>query len=70
MIGKLVTFGVVPTRPETGYGYIQRGEPISGDAFTIGQFVEKQRFLFLQQVQTNLETAQKQRLLNRLGGRR
>ncbi len=23
-----VTFGIVPTRPETGYGYIERGEPI------------------------------------------
>ena len=23
--GKLVTFGIVPTAPETGYGYIQRG---------------------------------------------
>ncbi len=24
----LVTFGVKPTRPETGYGYIERGEPL------------------------------------------
>lgn len=26
--GKLVTFGIAPTRPETGYGYIEAGEPI------------------------------------------
>lgn len=25
----LVTFGIVPTAPETGYGYIQQGEPVS-----------------------------------------
>ena len=38
--GKLVAFGIMPTRPETGYGYIQRGEAV-GDAFTIARFVEK-----------------------------
>lgn len=37
---KLVTFGVVPITPETGYGYIKAGEPI-GDAFSVEQFVEK-----------------------------
>ncbi|MFP4329983.1 MAG: sugar phosphate nucleotidyltransferase, partial [Alkalispirochaetaceae bacterium] len=26
--GKLVTFGITPTRPETGYGYIEAGDPI------------------------------------------
>jgi len=38
--GKLVTFGVVPTRPETGYGYIRRG---AGQApvYPIAEFVEK-----------------------------
>lgn len=30
--GKLVTFGIVPTGPETGYGYIQRGTEFSSDA--------------------------------------
>lgn len=44
--GFLVTFGVVPASPETGYGYIQRGEAIGGlngvvDAFKIKRFVEK-----------------------------
>lgn len=38
--GKLVTFGIVPTAPETGYGYIQGGEAIS-DAFAVNEFVEK-----------------------------
>jgi mannose-1-phosphate guanylyltransferase/mannose-6-phosphate isomerase len=38
--GKLVTFGIVPTVPETGYGYIKAGES-QGEAFTVAQFVEK-----------------------------
>ena len=38
--GKLVAFGIKPTRPETGYGYIQRGEA-TDDAFQIARFVEK-----------------------------
>jgi mannose-1-phosphate guanylyltransferase/mannose-6-phosphate isomerase len=38
--GKLVTFGIVPTIPETGYGYIKAGES-QGDAFSVAQFVEK-----------------------------
>lgn len=40
--GKLVTFGIVPTAPETGYGYIQRDQSKHGDrAFKVAQFVEK-----------------------------
>src|SRR5690242_16848216 len=38
--GRLVTFGVVPHAPETGYGYIKRGESL-GPVYRIGQFVEK-----------------------------
>ena len=38
--GKLVTFGVVPNKPETGYGYIRRGAG-NGPAYPIAQFVEK-----------------------------
>lgn len=38
--GKLATFGIVPTAPETGYGYIQKGEAF-GDAFVVSSFVEK-----------------------------
>jgi len=40
--GKLVTFGVTPTRAETGYGYIEASEPPSVDnAVPIKRFVEK-----------------------------
>src|SRR3989449_11383648 len=28
--GSLVTFGITPRGPVTGYGYIERGEPVSG----------------------------------------
>jgi mannose-1-phosphate guanylyltransferase/mannose-6-phosphate isomerase len=38
--GKLVTFGVVPTAPETGYGYIRHGELRAGAA-PIEEFIEK-----------------------------
>ena len=38
--GRLVTFGVVPTGPETGYGYIRRG-PGEGPAYPVQRFVEK-----------------------------
>jgi mannose-1-phosphate guanylyltransferase/mannose-6-phosphate isomerase len=39
----LVTFGVRPTRPETGYGYILKGGDIDKvyNAFKVGQFTEK-----------------------------
>lgn len=36
----LVSFGIAADRPETGYGYLRRGAPLSG-GFTIRQFVEK-----------------------------
>jgi mannose-1-phosphate guanylyltransferase / mannose-6-phosphate isomerase len=42
--GRLVTFGVVPTAPETGYGYIRRGAALGAvaeGAFAISAFVEK-----------------------------
>lgn len=40
--GKLVTFGIVPSTPETGYGYIQRGGASGSDGvFAIARFVEK-----------------------------
>jgi mannose-1-phosphate guanylyltransferase/mannose-6-phosphate isomerase len=38
--GHLVTFGIVPTAPETGYGYIKSGNQ-NGDAFSVSEFVEK-----------------------------
>ncbi|MDP5143065.1 mannose-1-phosphate guanylyltransferase/mannose-6-phosphate isomerase [Rheinheimera baltica] len=37
---KLVTFGIVPTAAETGYGYIKRGTA-TGSAYAVSQFVEK-----------------------------
>ena len=44
--GKLVTFGIVPDQPHTGYGYIEAGNPIQ-DGFEVAKFIEK----------PNLETA-------------
>jgi mannose-1-phosphate guanylyltransferase len=38
--GKLVTFGIVPTQPHTGYGYIRRGKDL-GKGFEVDAFVEK-----------------------------
>jgi mannose-1-phosphate guanylyltransferase len=48
---KLVTFGIVPTSPETGYGYIKRGELVIDvtveqeqnitESFRVSEFVEK-----------------------------
>ncbi len=46
--GQLVTFGIVPTHPETGYGYIRTGDLIDGTASAVAEFVEK----------PDLETAQ------------
>ena len=37
----LVTFGVQPDRPETGYGYIKRGEALAEGVFRVARFVEK-----------------------------
>jgi mannose-1-phosphate guanylyltransferase/mannose-6-phosphate isomerase len=40
--GQLVTFGIVPVSPETGYGYIQRGaDDSAGGVHRIARFVEK-----------------------------
>ncbi|BDY68343.1 mannose-1-phosphate guanylyltransferase 1 [Escherichia coli] len=42
--GRLVTFGIVPTGPETGYGYIHRGQEETLDeqiAYQVSRFVEK-----------------------------
>lgn len=51
--GAVVTFGIVPSAPETGYGYIRQGGPhridgLVGNAFQLDGFVEK----------PDLETAQ------------
>lgn len=39
--GKLVTFGIVPGGPNTGYGYIKQGAPLGDGAFHVERFVEK-----------------------------
>ncbi len=39
--GRLVTFGIVPTAPETGYGYIHRGKALQNPGFQVSAFVEK-----------------------------
>ena len=44
--GRLITFGIVPEKPETGYGYIKMGDPLPSTgagqpAVTIAAFVEK-----------------------------
>jgi len=53
--GKLVTFGIVPSEPNTGYGYIRAGEyaenresigsavsvPAKSEAFSVAEFIEK-----------------------------
>jgi mannose-1-phosphate guanylyltransferase/mannose-6-phosphate isomerase len=40
--GALATFGIVPTGPETGYGYIQSGKPAGApNAYVVDRFVEK-----------------------------
>lgn len=40
--GQLITFGIVPTAPETGYGYIKAGGRLKAeDAFSVDSFVEK-----------------------------
>ncbi|GGP25453.1 mannose-1-phosphate guanylyltransferase/mannose-6-phosphate isomerase [Silvimonas amylolytica] len=41
-LGKLVTFGIKPTSPQTGYGYILRGDALGpANAYKVQSFVEK-----------------------------
>ncbi|MCB1169998.1 MAG: mannose-1-phosphate guanylyltransferase [Leptospiraceae bacterium] len=39
--GKLVTLGIVPTRPDSGYGYIQKGASSEKGVFAVKSFKEK-----------------------------
>lgn len=39
--GSIITFGIKPSRPETGYGYIKAGKGISKGVFNVVRFVEK-----------------------------
>lgn len=47
-LDKMVTFGILPDAPETGYGYIRAADQLSDGLFSIAEFVEK----------PNLETAE------------
>lgn len=47
--GKLVTFGIVPTHPETGYGYIEQGDSSGDGGFAVSRFVEKPDLLTAQE---------------------
>jgi mannose-1-phosphate guanylyltransferase len=47
--GNIVTLGIKPSRPETGYGYIQLGESLEGGGLKVKAFKEK----------PNLETARR-----------
>ncbi len=39
--GKIVTFGIRPTKPETGYGYLEMGAPFDPAVMTVEKFIEK-----------------------------
>ncbi len=39
--GRIVTFGVPPTAPQTAYGYIQKGKSLGEAAYAVARFVEK-----------------------------
>ncbi|ATE66736.1 mannose-1-phosphate guanylyltransferase/mannose-6-phosphate isomerase [Rhizorhabdus dicambivorans] len=39
--GWLVTFGITPDKPETGYGYIRRGESVAPGVHKVDAFIEK-----------------------------
>src|SRR3546814_11151670 len=39
--GWLVTFGIAPDKPATGYGYIRLGDPIADAVHKVARFVEK-----------------------------
>ncbi|PST85890.1 mannose-1-phosphate guanylyltransferase/mannose-6-phosphate isomerase [Photobacterium sp. NCIMB 13483] len=52
--GSLVTFGIVPLKPEIGYGYIRRGIQVSEYAYKVNAFVEKPDLMTAQEyIETN-----------------
>lgn len=51
--GKLVTFGIVPTHAETGYGYIEQGIDIGIGGFKVSRFVEKPDLVTAQEYLAN-----------------
>lgn len=41
---EIVTIGITPNFPHTGFGYIQKGEMVNGEAFKVARFKEKPHF--------------------------
>ncbi len=41
LAGKVVTFGIVPDSPQTGFGYIRSGTSVDANTYTLDAFVEK-----------------------------
>ncbi len=52
LAGKLVTFGIRPTHPETGFGYICQGDEVTGaqGVFRVVRFVEKPKMEVAQEL--------------------
>lgn len=50
--GWMITFGIEPTGPETGYGYIQSGAKMDGGLHEVARFVEKPQRAAAQQMLT------------------
>lgn len=48
--GAIVTFGVVPTFPSTGYGYIERGDARADGGHSVRRFIEKPNAAFAQEL--------------------
>ena len=44
LAGRLVTFGIRPTGPDTGYGYLEMGTEVAPGVKTVARFVEKPKF--------------------------
>ena len=53
--GNLVTFGIVPTAPETGYGYIKQGAKLDSCSYQVERFVEKPDLATAEQYLTSKE---------------
>ena len=51
--GKLVTFGILPTHAETGYGYIEQGIDVGVGGFKVSRFVEKPDLVTAQEYLAN-----------------
>ncbi len=41
MHGQIATFGIKPTKPETGFGYLEFGSPYDDSTYTVNRFIEK-----------------------------